>query len=70
MCSLSAVHLLLPGDTIEKDMKMTFFIFYISIKGALRLPTSYDNHPIQSHPIPSTYSCEDDLSIEDLILST
>ena len=24
-------------------------------------------HPTQSHPIPSTYSCEDDISIEDPI---
>ena len=39
----------------------------IGTEGALRLPTTYDNHPIPSHPIPSTYSCEDDLSIEDLI---
>ena len=37
---------------------------FINSEGALRLPTTYDNHPI---PIPSTYSCEDDLSIEDLI---
>ena len=44
----------------------------ISTKGALRLPTTYDNHPNQTQPnpipsIPSTYSCEDDLFIEDLI---
>ena len=41
-----------------------------STKGALRPPTAYDNHPFHPtiHPIrPSTYSCEDDLSIEDLI---
>ena len=37
----------------------------ITTEGALRLPTNYDNHPIQSHP--SIYSWEDDLSIEDLI---
>ena len=40
----------------------------ISTEGALRLPMTYDNHPsnpTQSHP--STYSCEDDLSIEGLI---
>ena len=36
---------------------------FISSEGALRLSTTYDNHP--SHP--STYSREDDLSIEDLI---
>ena len=35
----------------------------ISTEGALMLPTTYDNHPSN----PSTYSCEDDLSIEDLI---
>ena len=41
----------------------------IGTKGALRLPTTYDNlpsNPTKSHPIP-TYSCKDDLSIEDLI---
>ena len=40
----------------------------VSTKGALRLPTAYDNHPIQ--PIlsrPSTYSCEDTLSTEEVI---
>ena len=38
-----------------------------STEGALRLPTTFNNH--QSNQIPSipTYSCEDDLSIEDLI---
>ena len=39
---------------------------FISSEGALRLPTTYDNHP--SHPSnQSTYSCEDDFSTEDLI---
>ena len=39
----------------------------IGTEGALRLPTTYDYPPIPSvNPIP-TYSCEDDLSIEDLI---
>ena len=60
----------------------------ISTKGALRLPTTYDNPPIlsihppsyldQGSPVTetqglrgrSTYSCEDDLSIKDLIEST
>ena len=36
----------------------------ISTEGALSLLTTYD-HPTQSHP--STYSCENDLSIEDPI---
>ena len=45
---------------------------FISTEGALRLPTTYDNHPsnpIQSPPSiqASTYSSEDDLSIEDII---
>ena len=47
-----------------------FFGPLFSTKGALRPPTAYDNHPFHPtiHPIrPSTYSCEDDLSIEDLI---
>ena len=35
----------------------------ISPEGALRLPTTYDNHPSN----PSTYSREDDLSTEDLM---
>ena len=45
------------------------YIYLISIEGALRLPTTYDNHPSNSiYPIHlSTYSYEDDLSIEDLI---
>ena len=35
----------------------------ISTEGALRLPTTYDNHPIPSHPShPSTYIIEDDIS--------
>ena len=41
-----------------------------STGGALRLPTTFENHPsnpIPPHTIPSTNSCEDDLSIEDLI---
>ena len=44
--------------------------FLAHFLGALRPPTAYDNHPFHPtiHPIrPSTYSCEDDLSIEDLI---
>ena len=45
--------------------------YIISTEGALRLPTTYDNHPsIQPNPIPShptTYNCEDYLSIENLI---
>ena len=47
-----------------------FFGPLFSTKGTLRPPTAYDNHPFHPtiHPIrPSTYSCEDDLSIEDLI---
>ena len=45
---------------------------FIGTEGAFRLPTTYDNHPsnpIQSSPSiqASTYSSEDDLSIEDLI---
>ena len=37
-------------------------------EGALRQSTTYDNHPFLSMPIhPSTYRCEDDLCIEDLI---
>ena len=49
-----------------------FFGPNFGTKGALRPPTAYDNHPFHPtiHPIrPSTYSCEDDLSIEDLISS-
>ena len=38
-------------------------VILISIEGTLRLPTTYDNHP---NPIPSTYSCEDNLGIEDV----
>ena len=54
-------------DIFWFGIKKVFFYFdnLISTKGALRLPTTYDNHP--SNPIPSIYSCEDDLSIEDLI---
>ena len=37
----------------------------ISTKDALRIPMTYDNHPIPSHP--STYSIDDDLSNEDII---
>ena len=37
---------------------------FISIEGALRIPMTYDNHPIPSNPIPSIpiYSIEDNLS--------
>ena len=37
----------------------------VSTEGALRLPMTYEDHPTQSHPIP-TYSCEDDLYITNL----
>ena len=38
--------------------------YFIGTEGALRLPTTYDNHPIQPiQPIP-TYSYGDYLSIE------
>ena len=36
-------------------------LLIISTEGALKLPWTYDDHPIP------TYSSEDDLSIEDLI---
>ena len=37
-------------------------LLFISTEGALRLPTTYDNHPSdQPNPIP-TYGIEDDLS--------
>ena len=39
------------------------YLTFICTEGDLRLPTTYDNHPSN----PFTYSCEDDLSIEDLI---
>ena len=45
--------------------------FFMISEGALRLPATYDNHPsnpIPSHPIhPFIYSCQGDLSIENLI---
>ena len=45
------------------------FVLFISTEGALRLSTTYGNHPIPSiHPIRRyTYSCEDDPFIEALI---
>ena len=57
-----------------KDSKTLRNKTLISTEGALRLPPTYEDHPIPSHPLPSypsnpipTYSCEDDLSIKDLI---
>ena len=41
-----------------------YIIHFISTEGALRLPTTYDNHPSVR---PPTYSCEDDISNEDVI---
>ena len=49
-----------------QNAKIHFFRL-ISTEGALRLPTTYDSHPIQTNPIRPTYSCEDDLFIEDVI---
>ena len=40
-------------------------MFLLRSEGALRLPLTYNNNLIQSHPIP-TYSCEDDLYITNL----
>ena len=41
----------------------------LDVISTLRLPTTYDNHPTQPNPTHphSTYNCEDDLSIEDVI---
>ena len=52
---------------IVQSCSITHLTKAIISTGALRLPTTFDNH--LSNPIPSipTYSCEDDLSIEDLI---
>ena len=55
--------ILLQKDTLGR-VSLSIYVF-IGTKGALRLPTTYDNDPI--HPIPSTYSIKDNLSIEDLI---
>ena len=50
--------------TVAFSCSSDHYYFIISTEGALRIPTTYDNH--WSHPnhpsIPSTYSIEDDLS--------
>ena len=49
-------------------LKLILMRLLISTEAALRLPTTCDNHPIPSIPShPSTYCCQDDLSIEYLI---
>ena len=54
----------LKGNFWRGNWETVHHIVIICTEGALRLPTTYDNHPIQSHP--STYSCEDDLSIDSV----
>ena len=62
-----------PPAPLMAQISIHFLAHFLALKvhfKSNRPPTAYDNHPFHPtiHPIrPSTYSCEDDLSIEDLI---
>ena len=63
-------HLPIVWDKVLKKTLFSFTPSLISTEGALRLPTTYDNHPMPSvHPSIPTYSCEEDLSIESNLIN-